>query len=182
MAALSSCIVPLKRLDLPVKWLGPQQRGQGRVNIKKELLVATLQHPLFLCHRWTQEWAFKGQQVWSHGSGISWRFPNEFKKDSDFYFGRSSGDHSSFVCRNALKDSRILSSWAAWTLHVIKSRQSRAWTKLPACQQKSKCLWTLFFLSQWYVRPNLIWMEIASYPECEYPTFKIVLHFKNYIL
>lgn len=36
----------LKRLDLPVKWLGPQQRGQGRVNIKKGLLVAGLQHPL----------------------------------------------------------------------------------------------------------------------------------------
>lgn len=46
VAALSSCIVLLKRLDLPVKWLGPQQRGQGRVNIKKRLLVATLQHPL----------------------------------------------------------------------------------------------------------------------------------------
>lgn len=25
----------LKRLDLPAKWLGPQQRGQDRVNIKK---------------------------------------------------------------------------------------------------------------------------------------------------
>ncbi len=67
--ALSSSIVLLKHLDLPVKWLGPQQRGQGRVNIKKGLLVATLQHPLSFVT--TQEWAFKGQQVWSHGFSVS---------------------------------------------------------------------------------------------------------------
>lgn len=47
-----------------------------------------------------------------------------------------------------------------------------------ARQQKSDQSVGLFLFDATF-EPNLIRVTITSYPKCEYPTFKIVLHFKK---
>lgn len=84
VAALSSCIVLSERLDLPVKWLGPQQKGQGRVNIKKGLLGATLQHPLSFVTAQHKSGHWRVNRCGLMGLG-SHDTTNEFKKESILY-------------------------------------------------------------------------------------------------